>query len=399
MRNEPIDARKGHQTEAILFGLVPVGEPRTAAEALILENQLIKALKPRFNILMRDDKSYPYLLLTQEAWPRLVYHRGGRSRPGRYFGPYPGTFAVRDTLELMSKLFRLRTCEDSVFRNRTRPCLQHQIGRCSAPCVGLVGEAEYRDAVRRVALFLEGRSDEVMGELGQAMDAAAQALDFETAAALRDQIAAIRKVQARQYVDGDRAELDVVACVLEAGLAAVVVLSFRDGTNLGTQSHAMRVERDVDEAEVLGAYGPHETVTAFEVTAVLGAHGDGDAAGELDHLRIADPVRDGIDDFVLGVEDSDEGGHDGLFGAAGGDDVFRAHGAAVVFFGIPDDGALEGGDAVRRGVLDVAGVEHGGAGDDGIEGCFRLRLASSQMDDRLALVAELRGRLVQFQGD
>lgn len=233
---------------------IEVTATRTAAEALILENQLIKALKPRFNILMRDDKSYPYLLLTQEAWPRLVYHRGGRSRPGRYFGPYPGTFAVRDTLELMSKLFRLRTCEDSVFRNRTRPCLQHQIGRCIAPCVGLVGEAEYRDAVRRVALFLEGRSDEVVGELGQAMDAAAQALDFETAAALRDQIAAIRKVQARQYVDGDRAELDVVACVLGAGLAAVVVLSFRDGMNLGTQAHTMRVEQDVDEAEVLGAF-------------------------------------------------------------------------------------------------------------------------------------------------
>lgn len=227
---------------------------RTANEALLLENQLIKALKPRFNILMRDDKSYPYVLLTQEAWPRLAYHRGARARAGRYFGPYASATGVRETMDLMFKLFRLRSCEDSVFRNRTRPCLQHQIGRCSAPCVGLVGDAEYADAVRRVGLFLDGRSNEVVGELGAAMEAASGALDFERAAALRDQIAAIRKVQARQYVDGDRADLDVVACVQQAGLAVVMVLSFRDGMNLGTASHPLRIDRDVGEGEILEAF-------------------------------------------------------------------------------------------------------------------------------------------------
>ena len=227
---------------------------RTANEALILENQLIKALKPRFNILMRDDKSYPYVLLTQEAWPRLAYHRGARARAGRYFGPYTGPLAVRETIDLMFKLFRLRSCEDSVFRNRTRPCLQHQIGRCSAPCVGLVAAPDYADAVRRVGLFLDGRSSEVVDELGAAMESASAALDFERAAGFRDQIAAIRKVQARQYVDGDRADLDVIACVQQAGIAVLMVLSFRGGMNLGTASHPLRIERDVGEGEILEAF-------------------------------------------------------------------------------------------------------------------------------------------------
>ena len=227
---------------------------RTANEALLLENQLIKALKPRFNILMRDDKSYPYVLLTQEAWPRLAYHRGARARAGRYFGPYASASSVRETMDLMFKLFRLRSCEDSVFKNRTRPCLQHQIGRCSAPCVGVVSSNEYADAVRRVGLFLDGRSSEVVDELGTAMEAASAALDFERAAGLRDQIAAIRKVQAKQYVDGDRADLDVIACVQQAGLAVVLVLSFRGGINLGTASHPLRIDPDVDEAAVLEAF-------------------------------------------------------------------------------------------------------------------------------------------------
>ena len=233
---------------------IEVTVTRTASEALILENQLIKALKPRFNILMRDDKSYPYVLLTHEEWPRLAYHRGARSRPGRYFGPYTGAQGVRETMDLMFKLFRLRSCEDSVFRNRTRPCLQHQIGRCSAPCVGLVEPAAYADTVRRVGLFLDGRSDEVVGELVAAMERASEDLEFENAAAFRDLVAAIRKVQAKQYVDGDRADLDVVACVQLAGLAVVMVLSFRGGVNLGTASHPMRIDRDVSEGEILEAF-------------------------------------------------------------------------------------------------------------------------------------------------
>src|SRR3546814_9299280 len=134
---------------------------RSEAEALLLEKQLIKSLKPRYNVLLRDDKSYPYVLLTQEPWPRIGLHRGARSTPGRYFGPYPSVVAVRETLNLVHKLFKLRSCEDSVFRNRSRPCLQYQIGRCTAPCVGLVQAREYAESVRRVTLFLEGRSDEL----------------------------------------------------------------------------------------------------------------------------------------------------------------------------------------------------------------------------------------------
>lgn len=139
---------------------------RTEGEALLLENQLIKSLSPRYNVSLRDDKSYPYVMLTTEQWPRIAMHRGPRAVAGRYFGPYPGVGAVRDTLNLMQKLFKIRNCEDSVFRNRTRPCLQHQIGRCSAPCVGLVSVPDYADSVRRAALFLDGRSDELTNELG-----------------------------------------------------------------------------------------------------------------------------------------------------------------------------------------------------------------------------------------
>src|SRR5690606_38990987 len=166
---------------------IEVTVTRTESEALILENQLIKSLRPRYNVLLRDDKSYPHILLTDETWPRLAWHRGPRSVPGRYFGPYTSSAAVRETLDLMAKLFKLRTCEDSVFRNRSRPCLQHQIGRCSAPCVGLVATREYDATVRRAALFLEGRSGELVDELGKAMEAASARLEFEQAAQLRDQ--------------------------------------------------------------------------------------------------------------------------------------------------------------------------------------------------------------------
>lgn len=227
---------------------------RTEAEALLLENQLIKSLRPRYNVLLRDDKSYPSVLLTQETWPRIAVHRGPRSVPGRYFGPYPGVTAVRDTLNLMQKLFKVRNCEDSVFRNRSRPCLQYQIGRCSAPCVGKVAEAEYAESVHRASLFLEGRSDELTGQLTAAMEAASEQLEFEEAARLRDLVASIRTLQARQYVDGRAADLDVLACAMQGSAACVLLLAFRDGRNLGTRAFFPKTNGEESAEEVLGAF-------------------------------------------------------------------------------------------------------------------------------------------------
>ena len=227
---------------------------RTEAEALLLENQLIKSLKPRYNVLLRDDKSYPHLLLTREEWPRIALHRGPQSVPGRYYGPYPGVLAVRDTLNMLHKLFKLRSCEDSVFRNRTRPCLQYQIGRCSAPCVGLVDAADYEAAVRRVRLFLEGHSDELLVELAAAMDAASERLAFEEAARLRDIRASLRSMQARQYVAGHAADLDVLAIAAQGANACVLLLAFRDGRNFGTRAFFPKTNGVEDPAEVLAAF-------------------------------------------------------------------------------------------------------------------------------------------------
>lgn len=227
---------------------------RTEAEALLLENQLIKSLKPRYNVQLRDDKSYPYVLLTTENWPRIGLHRGPRAVPGRYFGPYASVGAVRETLNLMHKLFRLRSCEDSVFRNRSRPCLQHQIGRCSAPCVGLVPAEEYAESVRRAGLFLDGRSDELSNELGKSMEAASERLEFEEAARLRDLMQSIRSLQARQYVDGRAAELDVLAVAMQDAAACVLLLSFRDGRNLGTRAFFPKTGGSTDPGEVLAAF-------------------------------------------------------------------------------------------------------------------------------------------------
>ncbi len=244
------------RTQAMLAQVVrmDVTVTRTEGEALLLENQLIKSLAPRFNVALRDDKSYPYVLLTTEQWPRIAMHRGPRAVPGRYFGPYPGVGAVRDTLNLMQKLFKIRNCEDSVFRNRTRPCLQHQIGRCSAPCVGLVDALDYSESVRRASLFLDGRSDELTSELGNAMEAASARLEFEQAARLRDLVGSLRSMHSRQYVDGRAADLDVLACAMQGTGACVLLLAFRDGRNLGTRSFFPRTNGEDSPAEVLAAF-------------------------------------------------------------------------------------------------------------------------------------------------
>ena len=233
---------------------VEVIATRTASEALILENQLIKSLKPRYNVMLRDDKSYPYIVLTQETWPRIAFHRGPRRLAGRYFGPYSSVGAVRETLNLMQKLFRLRSCEDSVFRNRSRPCLQHQIGRCTAPCVGLIAPPRYDDSVRQAGLFLEGRSDALAQELSTDMERASAALAFEEAARLRDLVVAVRNVQARQYVDGEEVEMDVLACELAQGSACVLLLAFRNGMNHGTRAFFPKLNGATGEDEVLAAF-------------------------------------------------------------------------------------------------------------------------------------------------
>jgi excinuclease ABC subunit C len=208
-------------------------------EALLLEYNLIKEHKPRYNIVLRDDKSFPYIYLPSgHEYPRLVFYRGARNLPGRYFGPFPSAGAVKETLQSVQKIFRIRNCRDTFFENRSRPCLQHQIGRCSAPCVKLIAREDYARDISAAVKVLEGRNDEVNGELAGAMEKAAEALQFERAAALRDQLAALKQVQAQQIVtaEGDR-DIDVFALVGEPGEYAITVMIIRGGRNLGATSY------------------------------------------------------------------------------------------------------------------------------------------------------------------
>jgi excinuclease ABC subunit C len=225
----------------------------TETEALILEFHLIQEHKPRYNILLRDDKSYPYLHLSKEDFPRLSLHRGPQRAAGRYFGPYPSAWAVRDSLNLLQKLFRVRQCEDSFFRSRSRPCLQYQIKRCTAPCVGLIDKAAYQRDVHDTVLFLEGRSSQVIDDWVARMERAAAALDYEQAALYRDQIANLRRVQERQYVSGERGDLDIVACVARNGVGCVQVFFIRAGRNLGNKTYFPE-GTDMDTAETLTAF-------------------------------------------------------------------------------------------------------------------------------------------------
>ena len=227
---------------------------RTEAEALLLEAQLIKSLKPRYNIVLRDDKSYPYIHLTEGDFPRLAFHRGARGADGRYFGPFPGAGAVRASLDLIQKLFRIRNCEDSYFRNRSRPCLQYQINRCTAPCVGLVAIPDYAANVRHATMFLDGRGGAVMDELVATMERASANQQFERAAQIRDQIAAVKRVQANHYVQGANADMDVIACAIRGGIACVSVLFFRNGVSLGSRDFFPRLPADADAAAIIGSF-------------------------------------------------------------------------------------------------------------------------------------------------
>jgi len=229
----------------------------TENEALILENNLIKELKPRYNVVLRDDKSYPYVYLSSEKeFPRLSFHRGARTGQGRYFGPYPNAGAVRASLNLLQKLFLIRDCEDSYFQSRSRPCLQYQIKRCTAPCVGFVETTAYREDVQHAVMFLEGRSQEVIDLLIERMEQAALRLNFEQAARCRDQISALQRVNQKQYFSSTGGDIDIIACVEEDGLGCVQVFFVRGGRNLGNKSFFPAHTREANAAEILSAFLP-----------------------------------------------------------------------------------------------------------------------------------------------
>ena len=234
---------------------VNVTVTRTEAEALLLESNLIKRHKPRYNVVLRDDKSYPYLYLSSdEPYPRLSFYRGAKSGNGQYFGPYPSAKSARRTLNLTQKLFRIRQCDDSFFKNRSRPCLQYQIKRCTAPCVGLVDDETYLEDVKHSVMFLEGRNEEVIKELTVPMQKAADRLDYERAAQYRDQVISLRKIQENQYITAPKGELDIVACYMESGFACVQVFFVRGGLNLGNKAYFPGHTRELDEAQVLNAF-------------------------------------------------------------------------------------------------------------------------------------------------
>ncbi|MVW75893.1 excinuclease ABC subunit UvrC [Pseudomonas xionganensis] len=244
------------KTAALVARIAQVETTITAneTEALLLEQTLIKQWRPPYNILLRDDKSYPYVFLSDGDYPRLSIHRGAKKQKGRYFGPYPSAGAIRESLNLLQKTFQVRQCEDSFFKNRTRPCLQYQIKRCKGPCVDLVTPEEYAEDVRHSVMFLDGRSNALSDELSSAMQQAAMQLDFERAAELRDQIALLRRVQDQQSMEGGNGDVDVVAAMVNPGGACVHLISVRGGRVLGSKNFFPQVAIEEEGSEVLLAF-------------------------------------------------------------------------------------------------------------------------------------------------
>jgi len=234
---------------------IDVTVTHTETEALLLEHNYIKLYQPRYNVLLRDDKSYPYIFLSGDTHPRLAMHRGAKHAKGEYFGPFPNGYAVRETLGLLQKVFPIRQCENSVYRNRSRPCLQYQIGRCLGPCVaGLVSEEEYSRQTDYVRLFLAGKDDQVINQLVAHMEAASQGLRFEEAGRLRDQIQAVRRITEKQFVSNQGDDLDVMGVAYDAGMACLHVLFIRQGKVLGSRSYFPKVPPDTELTEVVQTF-------------------------------------------------------------------------------------------------------------------------------------------------
>jgi excinuclease ABC subunit C len=245
------------KTEVLVSNIhnIDVTVTHTETEALLLEHNYIKLYQPRYNVLLRDDKSYPYIFLSGDPHPRLAMHRGAKHAKGEYFGPFPNGYAVRETLALLQKVFPIRQCENSVYRNRSRPCLQYQIGRCLGPCVaGLVSEEEYAQQTDYVRLFLAGKDDQVINQLVQRMEQASVGLRFEEAARLRDQIQAVRRITEKQFVSNQGDDLDVMGVAYDAGMACLHVLFIRQGKVLGSRSYFPKVPADTELTEVVQTF-------------------------------------------------------------------------------------------------------------------------------------------------
>lgn len=245
------------KTETLVKNIaqIDVTVTHTETEALLLEHNYIKLYQPRYNVLLRDDKSYPLIFLSADTHPRLSIHRGAKHAKGEYFGPFPNSYAVRETLALLQKLFPIRQCENSVYRNRSRPCLQYQIGRCLGPCVkGLVSDEEYEQQVNYVRLFLSGKDNQVLESLVVRMEDASKALKFEEAARIRDQIQAVRRVTEKQFVSGNSDDLDVIGVAFDSGMACVHVLFIRQGKILGSRSYFPKVPSGTKLSEVVQTF-------------------------------------------------------------------------------------------------------------------------------------------------
>jgi excinuclease ABC subunit C len=236
---------------------IEVTVTHTEGEALLLECQLIKRHKPQYNICLRDDRSYPYIFLsTEHDFPQITLHRGAKKRKGKYFGPYPGIGAIKETLKLLQRIFLVRQCDDSIYNNRSRPCLQHQIERCTAPCVGLIDKAAYAKDVENTILFLEGKGGLLIDQLIVNMEKASANLEYEQAAGFRDQIIKLRSVLEKQFVLGDRGDVDIIACATKAGVACVQVFFIRNGQHLGNKVFFPKITDEHDPAAIIQAFIP-----------------------------------------------------------------------------------------------------------------------------------------------